>query len=59
MMEKYGWDRHTYETIDWESFGNFMKMMPGTKLANIVKYQYDWQYTRKWEDRITKSGKKY
>ena len=49
---KFGWTREIYDTIDWKSFGLYATNIPVSKMANLIKYIYDWQYNKKWEVRI-------
>ena len=56
--ERFKWSESTYGCIDWECFGAYASTIPVPKIANIIKYMYDWQYNKKWETRIKEGGNK-
>ena len=46
LKRKFGWDEDVYEMVDWGSFRDYTKTIPITKHSNVLKYIYDWQYTK-------------
>ena len=58
MKERFKWSENIYGYIDWKCFGTYASSIPVSKIANIIKYIYDWQYNKKWETRIKEGGNK-
>ena len=55
IQNKYGWNDNVFFSVDWESFGEYFHGLNISKLANVIKYIYDWQFTKKWETKIEES----
>ena len=51
IQEKFNWPKSTVESIDWANFGRYFRSIPAPRLANVIKYIYNWQYVKVWEDR--------
>ena len=52
IQSKFCWDDNVFFSIDWESFGEYFRGLNINKIANIIKYVYEWQYTKSWEKKI-------
>ena len=62
VMKKYiqtkcGWNDNVFFSVDWESFVEYFRGIHITKIANIIKLLFDWQYTKIWETRINDNKK--
>ena len=51
VMGKFGWSNEIFDSIDWDAFEEYTRSIPNTKIANIIKLSYDWQFTRHWEEK--------
>ena len=58
QMEKFDWNERIFECVDWNCYAAYMNTIGPTKIANIIKYTYNWQYTKKRESKINQARKK-
>ena len=45
IREKTGWDKETYDLVDWTAMGSYMKKISIGTRAKVVKLQHNWQNT--------------
>merc|ERR1712197_208415 len=43
-MAKNGWERRTFDKIDWQAMGRYMNTIPATKRTNVIKLVNNWQH---------------
>ena len=44
-MDQIGWDTQTFEMVDWNLTGVYMKTIKDTQRTNVVTFLYNWHNT--------------
>jgi len=55
LCQRNEWAPETFNLIDWQSFGRYMKSIPMVKRIKVSKYVHDWQNTGSQKEKFARS----